>query len=92
MEYTLKGGGVVDEAYFEELSDAAASGDYPGEPGEWIVRPQGRPKLYDEELVSVTFKIPRSQRDALDERAKGFNESRSEYLRRITARDLTASA
>lgn len=41
MEYTLKGGVSVDDAYFEKLSDAAAEGDYPGEPGEWLVRPQG---------------------------------------------------
>lgn len=92
MGYTLKGGASVDESYFEKLSDAAALGDYPGEPGEWIVKPQGRPKLCDEELVSVTFKIPKSQRDALDRKARSLNESRSEYLRRMTARDLIASA
>ncbi len=92
MEYVLKDGTSVDEAYFEKLSDAASSGDYPGEPGEWIIKPQGRPRLCDEELVSVTFKIPKSQRDALDKKAKSFNESRSEYLRRITSRDLIASA
>lgn len=92
MEYTLKGGVSVDDAYFEKLSDAAAGGDYPGEPGEWLVRPQGQPKLCDEDLVSVTFKMPRSQYDALSKKAKSLNKSRSEYLQRAVARDLGAIA
>ena len=92
MEYKLKGGLAVDEAYFDKLADEAEAGNYPGEPGEWIVRPQGRPQLCAEELVTVTFKVPRSQRDAIDRRARSLNESRSEYLRRMTALDLAATA
>lgn len=92
MEYTLKGGFVADESYFEALSDAAARGDYPGTPGEWMVKPQGRPASCAEELVSVTFKVPRSQRDAIDRRASGLGETRSEYLRRTTAIDLVTVA
>lgn len=92
MEYTLKGGVSVDDAYFEKLSDAAAGGDYPGEPGEWLVRPQGQPKLCNENPVSVTFKMPRSQYDALSKKAKSLNKSRSEYLQRAVARDLGAIA
>ena len=89
---TLTGGGSVNEAYFEKLSDAAAGGDYPGEPGEWLVRPQGRPKLCNKNPVSVTFKMPRSQYDALSKKAKSLNKSRSEYLQRAVARDLGAIA
>lgn len=81
-EYTLKGGAVVDDAYFEKSAEAAAKGDYPGTPGEWIVRPQGRPKEFDEDLVSITFKVTRSQRDYIDKCAKDANETRSQYLRR----------
>ncbi len=87
MEFTLKGGLKVDESYFEELSERAGRGDYPGTPGEWAVRPQGRPKAASEELVSVTFKVTRSQRDAMDRRARSLNETRSEYLRRLSAED-----
>lgn len=88
MEFTLKDGTVVDESYFEKLSDDATKGNYPGTPGEWVVRPQGRPQLCDEELVTVAFKVPRSQRDAIDVRAASMQETRSEYLRAVIARDL----
>lgn len=88
MEYKLKDGSVVDESYFEKLSEEAGEGNYPGTPGEWIVRPKGRPALCDEELVTVAFKVPKSQRDAMDKRAASRNESRSEYLRATVARDL----
>ena len=91
MEFTLKDGTVVDESYFEQLSKKAAEGDYPGTPGEWIVRPQGRPQLCDEELVAVAFKVPRSQRDAIDKHAASLNESRSEYLREAVARALASA-
>lgn len=91
MEFTLKGGTTVDGSYFEKLSEMAAAGEYPGEPGEWAVRPQGRPKACAEELVSVTFKVPRSQRDAMDRRARSLNETRSEYLRRLSAEDAFAA-
>lgn len=91
MEFRLKGGVAVDESYFEKLSELAAAGDYPGEPGEWAVRQQGRPRACGEELVSVTFKVPKSQRDAMDRRAKSLNETRSEYLRRLSAEDAFAA-
>lgn len=63
MEYKLKGGVTLTDADFERMADEAADGRYPGEPGEpgaWVVRPQGRPTLSDEELVTITFKVPRA--------------------------------
>lgn len=92
MDYTLKGGSVVDDAYFEKLATAAAHGDYPGKPGEWVVRPKGRPQLYGEDLVSVTVRIPKSLRDAIDQKAESLDETRSEYLRDLVARDLAITA
>lgn len=91
MEYKLKDGSVVDDAYFENLSEEASRGNYPGTSGKWKVRPQGRPKLYDEDLVTVAFKVPRSQRDAIDARAANGHESRSDYLRAVIARDLASA-
>ena len=81
MEYKLKDGTVLTETNFERLSDLAAEGHYPGEPGEWVVRPQGRPRLAEEELVTIAFKVPRSQRDALDRAASARGETRSGFMR-----------
>lgn len=40
MEYKMKGGVVLTDADFERMSNDAAAGNYPGTPGEWVVRPQ----------------------------------------------------
>ncbi|MBQ6453702.1 MAG: hypothetical protein IJJ14_05035 [Coriobacteriales bacterium] len=90
MEYKLKSGKTITDAEIEELAAAAERGEYPGKPGEWIVRPQGRPKLCDEELVTIAFKIPRSQRDSLDRAAASKNETRSQFMRSLLTAALAA--
>ena len=90
MEYKMKGGGTLTEADFDRLGEACERGEYPGEPGEWVVRPQGRPPLCDEELVTVAFKIPRSRRDELDAAAAAQGTSRSQFLRRALERAIGA--
>ena len=81
MEYTTKSGYKLTEDMIEELAEAAARGDYPGRPGKVVVAPQGRPKLCNEELVTIAFKVPRSVRDLLDKRAAQNSETRSQFLR-----------
>lgn len=76
------------EADFERLSEAAGRGDYPGTPGTWIVRPQGRPALSDEETVVVTCKVTKSQRDAIDRAARGCGKTRSDWMRDTFAEAL----
>lgn len=66
---------------FERLSEEASKGNYPGTPGEWIVRPQGRPRIAEDDLVVVTCKVTRSQRDAMDREAARRGETRSEWMR-----------
>lgn len=88
MEYILKDGSVLTEEMIEELAEAAERGNLPGTPGEYIIAPPGRPRLSDEELVTVAFKIPRSQCDALDEKAKEKNQSRSQFMRTALAQAL----
>lgn len=89
-EYRIKGGHILDDKDFERLAAEAERGDYPGTPGAWVVRPQGRPSLTDEELVTIAFKVPRSQRDALDKRAASRKETRSQFLRDALDRALAA--
>lgn len=51
-EYKIKGGHILTDEDFERMAEEAERGEYPGTPGEWVVRPQGRPPLADEELVT----------------------------------------
>ena len=80
-EYRIKGGYTPTDEDFERMAKETERGEYPGTPGAWVVRPQGRPPLADEELVTIAFKVPRSQRDALDRKAASRNETRSQFMR-----------
>lgn len=88
MEYRLKSGAVLTDEDIEQLSEAAARGEYPGQPGEWIIRPQGRPKLAEEDLVTIAFKVPRSQRAAVDDLASARGKTRSQLMRDLVAAAL----
>lgn len=90
MEYEMKGGYKLTSEDFDRLGEACEQGNYPGTPGEWVVRPQGRPSLCDEELVTIAFKVPASERRALDSKANSRGESRSEYLRGLVEKDLAS--
>lgn len=81
MGYKTKSGHVLTDEMIEEIAEAAERGEYPGKPGKIIVAPPGRPSLYDEELVTVAFKIPRSFREKLDKQAASKNETRSQFMR-----------
>lgn len=83
-EHKIKGGYTVTDDELDRLGEACERGDYPGEPGEWIIRPQGRPALADEPLVNVNVKFPRSMVAAID--AKGKN--RSDFIRKAVAAAL----
>lgn len=48
--------------------------------------------MFGEEMVTVTFKIPKSQLAAMDERARSLNEGRSDYLRGLVEKELEAIA
>lgn len=82
MEYRTKSGFVLTEEMIAELAERAERGEYPGQSGKAIVAPQGRPPLCDEELVTVAFKVPRSYRDRMDEKAASLHETRSQFMRR----------
>lgn len=87
-EYRIKGGHILTDEDFERMAEEAERGEYPGTPGVWVVRPQGRPHLSDEELVTIAFKVPRSQRDALDRKAASRKETRSQFMREALDRAL----
>lgn len=74
----------------EEL-DALAT---PFEQGKWPKGKTsliGRPRLAEEEVRPVTFKLPISQIVAIDKLAKATGSSRSDTLRRAVAHELARS-
>ena len=85
--YKTKSGAALTDDEIERLGEAAERGEYLGTPGEFIVSP-GRPRLSDEDLVTIAFKVPRSHRDALDRRAEAQGETRSQFMREALERAL----
>ena len=72
-----------------EWSTAAEQGEYPGKPGRTTA---GRPLMFGEELLPVTFKEPRKKIAAIDARARSQGMSRSDYLRDLVNKDLAGIA
>ena len=87
-EYVLKGGTTLTDNQIEELARKAEQGDYPGSPGAWVIRPQGRPTQFAEDLVTVTLRVPASMRDALDQKARAEGKTRSQFLRQAIAQAI----
>lgn len=87
-EYVLKGGATLTDDQIEELTRKAEQGDYPGSPGAWVIRPQGRPTQFAEDLVTVTLRVPASMRDALDQKARAEGKTRSQFLRQAIAQAM----
>jgi hypothetical protein len=84
MQYKTKSGYILTDEMLEAIGEACERGVYPGIPGEFVVAPVGRPKLCPtEDLVTIAFKVPKSYRDRLDERAKETNGTRSQVMRKI---------
>jgi hypothetical protein len=89
MDYTTKSGYVLTEEMIEALGQACERGEYPGSPGEFIVSPVGRPQLCpSEDLVTVAFKVPRTQREALDAKAAQDHKTRSQFMREVLSEAL----
>jgi hypothetical protein len=81
VEYKTKSGYIVTDEMMEEWGAACERGEYPGQTGEFIIAPVGRPRLTSDELVAVTIKLPRGVVEKLDATAKQRNETRSALIR-----------
>ena len=90
--YVSKTGHVYSEEDLERLAKEAERGEYPGEPGAWLIRPQGRPQLYpSDDLVTIAVKVPRSWKEQMDARAKTEQITRSQYVRNVLLRDIQSA-
>lgn len=80
--YKVKGGQILNEEDIERLGQQAEEGNFLGAPGEWVIRPQGRPRLCNEDLVTITLRVPVTVKEAIDKKANSAGETRSEFMRK----------
>ena len=80
MDVKTKNGVVITDEMFEELATAYESGNWPGKATGQMV--MGRPRISDEELRTVTFRLPLSKIKALDKMAAANECTRSDALRK----------
>ena len=91
-KYVSKSGHVFTDEDFERMATEAEQGDYPGEPGAWLIRPQGRPQLFpNEDLVTIAVKVPRNWRELMDARAEAGHMTRSQYVREVLLRGIQSA-
>jgi len=91
MAYTKKDGTLVSDEWMDKIASAAESDELPG-----VVLSTkthaGRPKLYeDNELKTISFRLPVSQLVAIESAVKRSGESRSDFLREAVDKALTGS-
>jgi hypothetical protein len=86
---TASGGTAVTEELLEQSAEEWENDSWSGRLVNVTV---GRPRIAGEELVNVTFRIPKSRLGALDAMASRKGESRSEYLRNAVDQALVADA
>ena len=90
-DVVLANGEILTEEMMDELDAQLEQGILPGKTVRMWVAPSGRPRLSEEELVPLAFKVPRSQREAIDCAAAERDQTRSEFLRDAVAAALASS-
>ena len=75
--------GTIDEKLIEQWDESYSKGELPD--GFEFAGPahSGRPKMYDEDMTTLTIRIPVSQKNALIKEAKKSKQSMSEYTRNL---------
>jgi len=88
MGYKKKDGSIISDEWMDATAAAAERGVLPGV----VVATQagaGRPKLYkDDELTTISFRLPQSRVRAIDSAIKQQGESRSQFLREAVDKAL----
>jgi len=89
MEVKTINGIVLHDDDFDRLAEEFENGTWSGHSGKVVL---GRPKIMNEELVNVTFRIPQSRLIALERAVKNKGKTRSEYLREALDKALVDDA
>lgn len=84
MEFRDDDGKVITDSRFDEMAKEYEEGTWSGL-GEVTM---GRPKMYDEDLETVSFRLPKSRIAAVEAVAKKRGMSKSEFYRRAIDREL----
>ncbi|MCL2655058.1 MAG: ribbon-helix-helix protein, CopG family [Coriobacteriia bacterium] len=87
MEYKTASGQILTEDYIRQMDKECETGDwYSDQP---VV--MGRPKLYDEDLETVSFRLPKSRIAAVEAVSKKIGKSKSEFFRQAIDQALIGS-
>lgn len=79
--YKKKDGSIVSEEWMDAISNAAEDEELLGIPVTTQTH-AGRPRLFkDDELVTISVRLPKSRLAAIEKIAKGTGESRSDFIR-----------
>ena len=78
--------GVTDRQ-LDSMAEEYEQGTWKGHVG--VIR-SGRPRVFDEELETISFRIPKSRVKEIDRNARERGESRSQFLRRTIDQALPA--
>lgn len=84
MEFKDRSGEVITDERFDAMAEEYEAGTWGGI-GEITT---GRPKLYDEDLETVSFRLPKSRIAAVEAVAKRRGESKSDFYRKAVDRAL----
>ena len=85
MEYKAENGQVLTDELLDEMAKEYEDGTWGGKTGKLVV---GRPSLADEDVKSVSFRIPVSKIAVMDARAAARGETRSSFLRDVIEAEL----
>jgi len=89
MEYTAENGQVLTAEVLDEMAKKYEDGTWGGKMGKLVV---GRPSLADEDVKSISFRLPISKIAMIDARAEARGETRSEFLRDLIEDELIETA
>ncbi|MCL2655492.1 MAG: ribbon-helix-helix protein, CopG family [Coriobacteriia bacterium] len=88
MEYITASGKTLTDEDIRKMDEEAETGNWHGD-GPVVM---GRPKMYDEDLETVSFRLPQSRIAAVEAVSKRIGESKSEFFRRAIDQALLAAA
>lgn len=86
MDFTAYNGKTITDEMLEEMAAEYEEGTWSGH---GKVR-AGRPRVYNEEMETISFRIPKSRLAAIERVAGERGESRSEFLREAVDSALLA--
>ena len=86
MEFKTASGELLTDEQLDEMAKEYEDGTWEGH-GEVT---KGRPRLYDEDMETVSFRLPRSRIAAIEATAQRCGISKSEFYRRAIDRELLA--